>query len=118
MRDLFDDKIIKPMLIAEQKEPFDSPDHIFEIKYDDHRVIAYLGDSTDIRNKKDVSMIHRYPELENLHEQVFCKCILDGELVVFKNGISDFNEIQRRALMTNKFKNQMQSNKLPATFVA
>ncbi len=50
MRDFFGYKNTKLMLIAEQQEAFDSPDHIFEIKYD--RTIAYLGNDTDIRNKK------------------------------------------------------------------
>ena len=39
------------MLIADQREAFDSPDHIFEIKYDGHCAIAYLGDDTNIKKK-------------------------------------------------------------------
>jgi ATP-dependent DNA ligase len=118
MGDLFDDKNIKPMLIAEQQEPFDSEEYIFEIKFDGIRCIAYLGDSTDIRNKKDVMMVPKLPELMNIHEQILHKCILDGELVVLKNGDPDFYEIQRRAILTDKFKIQLAANKLPATFIA
>jgi bifunctional non-homologous end joining protein LigD len=40
--DIFDEKGIKPMLIAEMQEAFDSPDYIFELKLDGIRCIAYL----------------------------------------------------------------------------
>ena len=47
--DLFESKDIKPMLIGENQEAFDSPDYIYELKLDGHRCIAYLDkDSTDI----------------------------------------------------------------------
>jgi ATP-dependent DNA ligase len=118
MRDLFEDKNIKPMLIAEQREPFDSEGYIFEFKYDGFRSIAYVDSETDIRSRQNNPLITKFPELSSLHERVYGKCILDGELVVLKDGIPDFYEIQRRSLMTNKFKIQMQSSKLPATFVA
>jgi len=119
MKDLFNDKNISPMLIAEQREPFNSPDYLYEIKFDGIRCIAYLDESsTDIRTKRDVNIINKFPELEDLDEQVTHKCILDGELVVLKNGDPDFYEIQRRIIMTNSFKIQLASIKLPASFVA
>jgi len=119
MKDLFNDKNISPMLIAEQREPFNSPNYLYEIKFDGIRCIAYLDkNSTDIRTKKDVNIISKFPELESLHEQVSCKCILDGELVVLKDGDPDFYEIQRRILMTNSFKIQLATLKLPASYIA
>jgi ATP-dependent DNA ligase len=45
MMDIFDEKGIKPMLISEMKEAFDSPDYIYEIKLDGIRCIAYLDKS-------------------------------------------------------------------------
>ena len=117
--DVFDQKGIKPMLIAEQREAFDSPDWIFEVKLDGIRCIAYLDtNSTDLRNKRDKKLLPCVPELKNIHNQVRQKCILDGELFVLKNGVTDFYEIQRRALMTDPFKIQLASKKYPASFVA
>jgi len=42
MDDLFEIKEIKPMLIGENQEAFDSPDYIYELKLDGERCIAYL----------------------------------------------------------------------------
>lgn len=48
--DLFDKKGIKPMLIAEMVDPFDSDDHIYELKLDGMRCVAYFDDSSvDLR---------------------------------------------------------------------
>ncbi len=117
--DIFDTKGIKPMLIAEQEEPFDSMDYIYEIKLDGIRCIAYLDkDGTDLRNKRDKKLLQHVPELTNIHKQVKDKCILDGELFVMKNGITDFYEIQKRSLMTDPFKIQLAAQKYPASFVA
>jgi bifunctional non-homologous end joining protein LigD len=40
--DIFEEKGIKPMLIHEQQEAFDSPNYIYELKLDGIRCIAYL----------------------------------------------------------------------------
>ncbi|WP_312888378.1 ATP-dependent DNA ligase [Clostridium bowmanii] len=116
---MFDIKGIKPMLIGEMQDAFDSPSYIYELKLDGHRCIAYLNnDSTDIRNKRDVKMISKVPELSNIHKQVKKRCILDGELIVIKDGKPDFFEIQRRSVLANTFKIQLAAAKLPATFTA
>lgn len=116
--DIFDTKGIKPMLISEQKKAFDSPDWIYEVKLDGIRCIAYLDseDGTDLRNKRDKKLLPHVPELYDIHKQVKRKCILDGELFILNNGVTDFYEIQRRALMTDPFKIKLSAGKFPATF--
>lgn len=117
--DIFTGKNIKPMLIGEMKEAFDSPDYIYELKLDGERCIAYLDkDKTELRNKRNLQMLPKVPELTEIHKQVDCRCILDGELIVLKDGKPDFFEIQRRSLTTNSFKIQLAATKLPATFTA
>lgn len=117
--DIFESKGIKPMLISEQQEPFNSPDWIYEIKLDGIRCIAYLDENgTDLRNKRDKKLLPCVPELKDINRQIKKKCILDGELFVLRNGMTDFYEIQRRALMTDPFKIQLASAKYPASFVA
>jgi len=119
MGDLFEIKEIKPMLIGENQEAFDSPDYIYELKLDGERCIAYLDkDDTDLRNKRNVKMLTKVPELSTIHKQVKKRCILDGELIVIKDGKPDFYEIKRRSLMSNSFKIQLASSKLPASFTA
>ena len=116
--DLFEDKNISPMLIAETKDAFDSPDYIYEIKWDGIRCISYLDKNVDMRNKRNKLMVPLYPELSDLYKQVKTKCILDHELVVMKNGIPDFYEVQKRALMSNPFKIKLTSDRLPASIIA
>lgn len=117
--DIFDEKGIKPMLINEANEAFDSPDYIYELKLDGIRCIAYLDkDSTDIRNKRDFKLLTKVPELSDIHKNIKSKCILDGELIVTKNGVPDFFEIQRRSLMSDPFKIQLAGKKYPASFIA
>ena len=117
--DIFEEKNIKPMLIGEMQEAFDSPDYIFGLKLDGERCIAYLDkDGTELRNKRNAKMLTKVPELSAIHKSINCRCILDGELIVVKDGKPDFFEIQRRSLMSNTFKIQLASSKLPASFTA
>lgn len=118
--DIFESKNIKPMLIGEMQEAFDSLDYIYELKLDGERCIAYLDQDlgTELRNKRNVEMLSKVPELSNIHKQVKNRCILDGELIVIKNGKPDFLEIQRRSLTSNKFKIKLASAKYPASFTA
>ncbi|MCB2343272.1 ATP-dependent DNA ligase [Clostridium estertheticum] len=117
--DIFENKNIKPMLIGENQEAFDSPDYIYELKLDGERCIAYLDkDVTELRNKRNMKMLAKVPELSKIHKQVKHRCILDGELIIIRDGVPDFYEIRRRSLMSNTFKIQLASSKLPASFTA
>jgi bifunctional non-homologous end joining protein LigD len=116
--DIFESKNISPMLISEMKDPFDSEDYIYEIKWDGIRCISYLDKDTVMKNKRNKLMIPIFPELTELFKQVKVKCILDHELLVFKDGAPDFYEVQRRALMSDPFKIKLSINKYPASIVA
>ena len=120
MSDLFEGKGIKPMLIDAEGEAFDSKEYLYELKLDGERCIAYLDHSlgTDLRNKRNVKMLPKVPELSEIHRHIKCRCILDGELAVIKNGKPDFSEIQRRSLMTNPLKIEIASKGFPACFTA
>lgn len=120
MMDLFEQKNIHPMLIGADGEPFDSPDYIYELKLDGERCVAYLNprEGTELRNKRNVKMLPKVPELAELHKQVKKRCILDGELLIIKDGKPNFAEIQRRSLMNNQFKIRLAARQFPATFVA
>lgn len=116
--DIFESRNISPMLISEMVEPFDSPNFIYEIKWDGIRTLSFLDTKTDMRNKRNKLMIPIFPELENLYRQVKTKCIIDHELLVLKNGIPDFYEVQKRALMSNSFKIKLAADKYPASVIA
>ena len=106
------------MLLNEVKEPFDDQDYIYELKLDGIRCIAYLGKDVVLQNKrfKDVSAI--YPELSVMGKCVKKNTVLDGELVVLTDGKPDFYALQKRSLMTDKFRIKLAAKKNPVQFAA
>lgn len=119
MDDIFEQKMISPMLIGTEGAAFDSPDYIYELKLDGIRCLAYLDDSgVELRNKRNLRVAHIYPELAKIHKQVKTRCILDGELLVMKDGRPYFAEMQRRSLMSDHFKISLAAAKLPVSFTA
>lgn len=117
--DIFEGKAIKPMLIAEQQEPFDSEDWLYELKWDGVRCISFLNNTeTDLRNKRSMRLLSKFPELAQINEQINSKCILDGEIAVLKHGVPDFYEVQKRTILTDPFKIELAYTQYPASFIA
>lgn len=118
MSDLFNDKNISPMLLY-QVEPFDDEDYIYELKLDGIRCLAYLdAENTTLKNKRNKDVTDIYPELSGIHKCAKKKCILDGELVIFKDEKPDFYSLQARSLKNDPFKIKLAAKKLPVQFVA
>lgn len=72
MMDLFQEKHIDPMLIAENVPPFVDSQWLYELKWDGERCIAYLDprEGTELRNKRNVKMLPKVPELSAIHRQI------------------------------------------------
>lgn len=116
--DLFEKRAALPMLIARQMDAFDHPDWIYELKLDGFRCLAYIDSGmVDLRNKRNMRMLPRFPELKGIGKNVKKRCILDGEIVVMVNGVPDFYRLQKRTLLTDKFKIEMEALRYPASFV-
>lgn len=63
-------------------------------------------------------MLPKFPELAGIYKHVNDKCILDGEIVVLAGGVPDFYRLQKRTMLTDRFKIQMEAERFPASFVA
>ena len=101
------------------QEPFDDPEWIYELKLDGCRCIAYLEkDRVILRNKRNMELLPRFMELKDIYKQAKDRCILEGELVVMVGGVPDFYELQKRTMMTNRTKIELEATRLPASFVA
>ena len=76
-------RFIRPML-AKRAEPFDSDRHLFELKWDGIRALAFVGDS-DYRlvSRWGHELTARFPELDGL-SGLPPGTLLDGELIAFK----------------------------------
>src|SRR5262245_37498122 len=84
---------ITPMLAELAAAPFDSPEHLFEIKWDGIRCLVRIEpDLLTLHNRKLVEMSARYPELAGL-ASLPPYSILDGEVVVLDEGRPSFTKV-------------------------
>ncbi len=109
---------IKPMLAETAEKPFDSKDHLFEIKWDGIRCIAFVREGkVDLQNRKLSSMTPRYPELQILREWP-PGTVIDGEMVVLHEGKPSFNRLAQREHIGDSRRVELLVNRLPATLIA
>ena len=114
---IFDSKIIKPML-ASRKEPFSSKDYLYEIKWDGIRCLAYLDGDTVLRSRNNLELLAGYPEFTEMNKWLREKpIILDGEIVVMKNGKPSFNEWQKRSRLKDQKQLQRIAETNPAVYI-
>jgi len=87
---------IEPML-ARLGDPFDSPEHLFELKWDGVRAVSYVDEhGLRMHGRRRRDLATRYPELAFLAE-LPRGTVLDGELVVLReDGRPDFRAILSR----------------------
>lgn len=109
---------IKPML-AKSSSPFDSESHLFELKWDGSRCIAFIDKKEVIlQNRRLMDITYRYPEFQLLKEHLKAKeAILDGELVVLKNGLPNFEKLQQREHISDERRIKILSDLIPATYI-
>src|SRR3989304_4807867 len=108
--------VIKPMLAESRETPFNSPHHIFELKWDGTRAIAFVrGAAHRFQNRRLSYIEHRYPEIRIRTRQ---DAILDGEIFVMANGLPSFEKLQEREQASAKIRIEYLAKTLPATYVA
>src|SRR5712692_4560099 len=85
-----------PPMLAKPGVPFDSPEHLFEVKWDGTRVLAFIekgGCRLVNRHRADVT--DRYPDLGFLGTPP-AGSVRDGEVVVLRQGKPDFRLLLSR----------------------
>lgn len=109
---------IRPML-AVAAEPFDSPDYLFELKWDGLRALAFLNGGTRLQSRNLREISAQYPELASLHTRVKeSGAVLDGEIIAPADGKPSFQRLTSRMHTTSplRIKRAMQEN--PVLYVA
>src|SRR5436190_4311880 len=73
-------------------------DWIFEPKWDGFRALVFRDRDEILIQSRDSKSLNRYfPELLHvLRAQLPARCVLDGEIVVARNGALDFDALQLR----------------------
>ena len=107
---------IKPML-AVAGEPFDSEDHLYEVKWDGVRCLA-AAEPGRVRlwGRELADYTGRYPELDALRK-LPCGTLVDGELVVLREGRADLDAVLRRHRLSSRLKTMLASRQSPAVYV-
>src|SRR5713226_9102190 len=106
--------VIKPMLAESRETPFDSKDHIFELKWDGTRALAIVRDGLRFQNRRLSYVESRYPDL-TVHTRK--PAILDGEIVVMNGPLPSFEKLQQREQASGQIKIAHLAKTLPATYI-
>jgi bifunctional non-homologous end joining protein LigD len=90
---------VAPMQASSVKEPFDSPDWIFETKLDGYRAIAVIDATGKARlwSRNHLPLEPKFPTIAAAVDQLKLRStILDGEIVALdKDGIPRFQLLQQ-----------------------
>ena len=107
----------KPMLAKPISKPFSSRDWIFETKWDGFRAITYVKDNFfTVLSRNGNEFKRNFPEIEEI-TRLAKNVVVDGEIVVMKNGKVDFHSLQERGhLVSGKDIERLQSIS-PATYI-
>jgi len=106
--------VIKPMLAESRETPFDSPDHIFELKWDGTRALAIIRNGLRFQNRRLNYIESRYPDLTIRTRK---DTILDGEIVVMDRGLPSFEKLSTRERASGKIQIDYLARTLPATYI-
>src|SRR5437764_6210626 len=71
---------------------------IFEPKWDGFRALVFRdGDQIEIQSRDEKPLNRYFPDLvDRLRDQLPARCVLDGEIVIAKDGRLDFDALQLR----------------------
>src|SRR3990170_5176337 len=106
----------KPMLAKEAPKAFSNKDWVFEIKWDGFRALAYVNGKVSLRSRNNKELIDNFPELCELKE-LTRNVVLDGELIIIKNGKADFQALQERGKAVKPSEIQAHTLRSPAEYI-
>lgn len=110
--------MLKPMLAATSEEPFDSPDYIFDWKYNGMRIVGRCNGSAQLQGRSGLDYTEQFPEIQHLAKQVQVPADVDGEIVCLdERGLPDFNRLQQRTGKHDPLSIKIAAEKYPATFM-
>lgn len=111
-------KDIKPMLLGEVEEVFDSKEYLYEVKYDGIRVLVFVSkDKVVVRNRYGIDITVLFPEMRVLCKMVKGNVIFDGEIIMLDNNKVSFSKLQKRIHLKNKKTIEFLSKTNPVIFI-
>lgn len=108
--------IYRPMLAKVAAEAFTDKDWIFEIKWDGFRALAYVEQPFSLRSRNGKELKQNFPELQEL-TRLGSNIVVDGEIIVMRGGIPDFQSLLERGQAVSVLEIQRQSNRAPSVYI-
>src|SRR5208282_3360983 len=108
--------IYTPMLARVAEKPFSGKDWIFEVKWDGFRAIAYVDKDLSLKSRNGKELKQNFPELSEL-QQLSSNVVVDGEIVVLKEGKPDFQSLLKRGQAVSEVEIKRQTARSPVVYV-
>lgn len=110
---------LKPMEPRLREEPFHSDKHLFQIKWDGVRILAFIENGqVSLQNRKLQPRTRIYPDFQNLHQFIKAReAVLDGEMIVLANNKPSFAGILKRDLKKDETAISISAYQNPATYI-
>src|SRR5262245_66040 len=90
-----------PMLAGAGEAPFGRRGWMYEPKLDGYRILAHVGlDGVHLRTRNGIDVTAAFPRLvDDLKSQLALPLLLDGEIIVLRDGRPSFDALQNRVQM-------------------
>jgi DNA ligase D-like protein (predicted ligase) len=111
---------ILPMFPGGASEPFDSREHLFEVRWDGLRALAFVeGGGYHLQDQSGRNITEMFPELAEISRRLEVdRCILDGIVVVCDaEGRPDFAGLDRRMRIGNPDGVAQAATERPAAYI-
>ncbi|HHV35728.1 MAG TPA: hypothetical protein GXX59_09200 [Syntrophomonadaceae bacterium] len=109
---------LKPMEPSPHPTPFDSSEHIFEIKWDGMRLLTFIkGKEVRLQNRSLIERTAFFPELETLYRFFHGReGIVDGELFALEEGKPSFPLLMKRCT-GSAVSAASRANRIPVVYI-
>ncbi len=102
---------------AKTSERWPRGEYLYEPKWDGFRSVSWAGAEPRIDSRNQRPLLRYFPELRSALDQLPVGTVVDGEIVVVVDGVTDFDTLQQR-IHPAASRIEMLSEKTPAEMVA
>ena len=102
---------------AKVSEKWPKGEFVYEPKWDGFRSLSWSGPETRLDSRNQRPLLRYFPELQPALDQLPSGTVIDGEIVVVIDGVTDFDSLQQR-IHPAESRVTMLSEKTPAELVA
>ena len=87
---------LKPMKARVKPVPPQPPGWVYEPKWDGFRVLAWSGTEPRLDSRSGKPLLRYFPELQAALDELPTGTVVDGEVVVVLDDVTQFDQLQQR----------------------